>query len=46
VAIAVGELESREVSPRCRVWSEPSMVDAAAFEFSQTEDFLQVKSTI
>jgi len=42
VAIAVGDLESREVSPRCRVWSEPSMVEAAAFEFSQTEDFLKV----
>jgi hypothetical protein len=42
VAIAVGDLESREVSPRCRVWSEPSMVEAASFEFSQTEDFLKV----
>ena len=39
-ALAVGELDSREISPRCRVWSEPSMVEAVAFEFSQVEDFL------
>ena len=40
-ALAVGELDSRDISPRCRVWSEPSMVEAVAFEFSQVEDFLQ-----
>jgi leukotriene-A4 hydrolase len=39
-ALAVGELDSRDISPRCRVWSEPSMVEAVAFEFSQVEDFL------
>lgn len=39
-ALAVGELSSSEISPRCRVWSEPSMVDAVAYEFSQVEDFL------
>jgi len=39
-ALAVGKLESRDISPRCRVWSEPSMVDAVAFEFSQVEEFL------
>jgi len=41
IALAAGDLASREISKRCRVWSEPSMVEAAAFEFSQTEDFLQ-----
>ena len=39
-ALAVGELKSIDVSPRCRVWSEPSMVEAVAYEFSQVEDFL------
>lgn len=39
-ALAVGDLDSRDISPRCRVWSEPSMVEAVAFEFSQVEDFL------
>ncbi len=32
VALAVGELESRRVGPRTRVWSEPSTVDAGADE--------------
>lgn len=40
VALAAGELESREISPRVKVWAEPSVVDAAAFEFSETEVFL------
>jgi len=40
-ALAVGELDSRDVSPRCRVWSKPSVVNAIAFEFSQVEHFLK-----
>ena len=40
VAIVVADLEAREISPRCRVWSEPCVVDAAADEFAETEDFL------
>ncbi|EQC37343.1 hypothetical protein SDRG_05560 [Saprolegnia diclina VS20] len=41
IAMVIGHLESREVGPRSRVWSEPSMVDAVAYEFAQTEDFLR-----
>eukprot|EP00281_Chroomonas_sp_CCMP1168_P023467 CAMPEP_0206228258 /NCGR_PEP_ID=MMETSP0047_2-20121206/9075_1 /ASSEMBLY_ACC=CAM_ASM_000192 /TAXON_ID=195065 /ORGANISM="Chroomonas mesostigmatica_cf, Strain CCMP1168" /LENGTH=667 /DNA_ID=CAMNT_0053651493 /DNA_START=132 /DNA_END=2135 /DNA_ORIENTATION=- len=41
VAICVGDLASRDISPRCRVWSEPSMLDQVAFEFSETEEFLK-----
>lgn len=33
-------MESREISKRVKVWAEPSVVDAAAFEFSETETFL------
>lgn len=40
VALAAGELESRDISPRVKVWAEPSVVDACAFEFSETEVFL------
>ena len=25
---------------RCKIWSEPGVVDKAAFDFSQTEEFL------
>jgi leukotriene-A4 hydrolase len=40
VAVAAGDLKSKDISPRVRVWSEPAMVDAVAFEFSETEEFL------
>jgi leukotriene-A4 hydrolase len=40
LALAVGQLESREVGPRSSVWAEPSVVEAAAFEFAETEQFL------
>jgi leukotriene-A4 hydrolase len=36
-AFAVGELVSRDLSPRCRVWAEPGIIDAAAYEFSDVE---------
>ena len=37
IAFCVGELESREISGRCRVWAEPGIVDAVAYEFAETE---------
>ena len=40
LALAVGNLESRAIGPRSAVWSEPETVEAGAFEFSETEDFL------
>jgi leukotriene-A4 hydrolase len=46
IAIAVGELESREISNRCRVWSEPSMVDKVAYEFAETEKFLAAAESL
>ncbi|KAG7215114.1 hypothetical protein INR49_022762 [Caranx melampygus] len=41
IAIVVGALESREIGPRSRVWSEREFVDKAAFEFSETETMLK-----
>ncbi|TSK13240.1 Leukotriene A-4 hydrolase [Bagarius yarrelli] len=35
IAIVVGALESREIGPRSKVWSEKEYVDKAAFEFSE-----------
>ena len=40
VALAVGNLASKQVGPRSSVWAEPSVVDAAAYEFADTEQFL------
>lgn len=41
LALAVGELAPRDLGPRCRVWAEPCVVDAAASEFAETEKFLE-----
>eukprot|EP01038_Epipyxis_sp_PR26KG_P008299 gene8299-11230_t len=40
IALAAGNLASRDISGRVRIWSEPEVVDAAFFEFSETESFL------
>lgn len=40
LALAAGELESRDLSPRSRVWAEPTVVDAAAWEFAGIEDMI------
>ena len=37
IAIAAGDIVFRELGPRSGVWSEPSMIDAAAAELSDTE---------
>ncbi len=41
LALAVGELESRELSPRARVWAEPASVEAAAWEFAEVEQLIR-----
>lgn len=46
IAMAVGQLEKRDISDRCAVWSEPSVVDAARYEFAQTEEFLKIAEDI
>lgn len=46
VAFVVGHLDSREIGPRSRVWAEPSMVEAAAYEFAETEDFIKTAEAI
>jgi leukotriene-A4 hydrolase len=40
LALAVGNLKSRELSPRVRVWGEPGVVDAAAREFAGVESMI------
>jgi leukotriene-A4 hydrolase len=41
LAIAAGDLQSRNLSPRSRVWAEPEMVDKAAYEFSEVEQMIE-----
>ncbi len=38
LALAVGRLEARDLSPRSRVWAEPETVEAAAWEFAGIEE--------
>ena len=46
LALAVGDLVRKEISHRCAIWSEPEIVDSAAYEFSETEDFLSTAEAI
>jgi leukotriene-A4 hydrolase len=40
LALAVGDVVSRELSPRVRVWAEPSEVDAGARELEAVESMI------
>jgi len=40
VALAVGELASRDLSPRARVWAETPIVEGAAWEFAGVEPMI------
>ncbi|GMS95587.1 hypothetical protein PENTCL1PPCAC_17762, partial [Pristionchus entomophagus] len=46
IAIVVGVLEEREIGPRSAVWAEPSVVDTAAKEFMETEQFIKAAEEI
>ncbi len=41
IAIAIGELESKEVGKRTRIYAEPPVLAAAAREFEDTEKLIQ-----
>ena len=40
IALAVGALEGRDLSPRSRVWAEGAVVDGAAWEFAGIEEMI------
>lgn len=46
IAMAGGNLESREVSDRVRIWSEPEVIESAHYEFAETEEFLKAAEDI
>jgi leukotriene-A4 hydrolase len=39
-ALAVGDLVSRDLAPRSRVWSEPTWIDRSAYEFAEVDQML------
>ncbi|MEZ4323140.1 MAG: leukotriene A4 hydrolase C-terminal domain-containing protein [Myxococcota bacterium] len=40
LALAAGDLASRDLGPRCRVFAEPGVVESAAWEFADVERML------
>ncbi|ORX79570.1 leukotriene A4 hydrolase [Anaeromyces robustus] len=42
LAIAVGNIKGIKIGPRSTVWSEPEVVDKAADEFVNTDDFIKI----
>ena len=42
VAIAAGAFEERMISDRTKIYGEKEVVDAAAYEFEDTENFIQI----
>jgi leukotriene-A4 hydrolase len=46
IALGIGKLEFRATGPRTGVYAESSIVDAAAKEFSETEQMIQVSEKL
>lgn len=46
VAIAIGDLKFKPMGTRTGVWAEPSIVDAAAREFEDTERMMEITETL
>jgi aminopeptidase N len=46
IALAIGDLAFTPMSPRTGVWAEPSMVEAAAREFEDTEKMIQATEQV
>ncbi|MFO1052078.1 MAG: M1 family metallopeptidase [Planctomycetota bacterium] len=41
IALAIGRLESRDISSRCAIWAEPSVIEGAARELEDVERMVQ-----
>ena len=46
IALAVGNLERRDIGKRCAVYCEPGMIEAAQYEFGNTEKMLEIAESI
>jgi leukotriene-A4 hydrolase len=45
-ALAVGELQGRDLSPRSRVWAEPATAAQAAWEFEGVEEMIRAAESL
>ncbi|CAJ0582121.1 unnamed protein product, partial [Mesorhabditis spiculigera] len=46
IAFLAGNYVSADISPRIRVWTEPSIIEKARYEFATTEEQLQLAESI
>jgi aminopeptidase N len=46
IALAIGDLTFKSMSDRTGVWAEPSVVEAAAHEFADTEKMIQTTESL
>lgn len=46
IAIAIGDLAFRRLGPRTGVWTEPSMLDRAAYELADTEKMVETAEAL
>lgn len=46
IALAIGDLEFQEIGPRSGVWAEPSVVEAAAYEFAEVEEMMDAAEAL
>jgi aminopeptidase N len=46
IALAVGDLRFQSMGPRTGVWAEPSVIEAAAREFADTEKMIDVTEAL
>ncbi|MBB2910503.1 aminopeptidase N [Streptosporangium becharense] len=46
LALAVGRLDGKEIGPRSIVWAEPSVLEAAAWEFAEVEEMVTTAEDI
>lgn len=46
LAIVVGLMEKRDLSKRCAIWAEPTVIDKAFYEFAETEEMLKAAENL
>jgi aminopeptidase N len=46
LAIAIGELQARKLGPRSAVYAEPKRIDAAGYEFADTEKMIKAAESL
>jgi aminopeptidase N len=46
IALAAGDIVRRDIGPRSAVYSEPALLDSAAYEFADTESMIQAVESL